>query len=81
LHKTQRMSGMEPEVSRYLRRIATSISAILIWMLVIILFGLKFGYLFFEEGHTLGSSIFYIWLLASGFFLVRWLVRYWRPFF
>jgi hypothetical protein len=75
------MSGMEPEVARYLKRIATSISAILLWMLFIILFGLKFGYFFFEEGHALGSGIFYTWLLVSGFFLIRWLIRYWKPFF
>jgi hypothetical protein len=50
-------------------------------MLLIILFGLKFGYFFFDEGHVLGSGIFYACLLASGFFLVRWLIKYWKPFF
>ena len=73
------MNGMEPEVSRYLKKIATSISLILIWMLILILFGLKYGYFFFGEGQVLGSSIFYAWMLGSGFFLVRWLVRYWKP--
>lgn len=75
------MQGMEPEVSRYLKRIATSISVVLLWMLLIILFGLKFGFFFFDEGHVLGSGIFYACLLASGVFLVRWLIKYWKPFF
>lgn len=72
------MSGMEPEVSLYLKRIAWSISAILLWMLVIILFGLKWEYLFFNEGHIIGSLIFYLWLVVSGFLLGRWLIRFWK---
>jgi hypothetical protein len=75
------MSGMEPEVRQYLVRIATSISLILIWMLIIILFGLRRGYMFFEPGHMTGSLVFYTWLVVSGFFLVRQLVRMWKPFF
>jgi hypothetical protein len=28
-----------------------------------------------------GSLVFYTWLVVSGFFLVRQLVRMWKPFF
>jgi hypothetical protein len=75
------MSGMEPEVREYLVRIATSISLILIWMLIIILFGLRLGYMFFKPGHWTGSFLFYTWVLVSGFFLVRRLMKMWKPFF
>ena len=75
------MSGMEPEVREYLKGLAVSISLILLWMLTLILFGLRLGYFFFEEGHVLGSSLFYGWMAGSGFFLVRWLIRRWRPHF
>lgn len=75
------MSGMEPEVRQYLQGIAVSISLILLWMLTLILFGLKLGYFFFEAGHTLGSLIFYAWMLGSGIFLVRWLLKRWKPHF
>jgi hypothetical protein len=75
------MSGMEPEVSNYLKKIAQSISAILIWMLVIILVGLKWEYLFWGDGHNLGTSLFYLYLAVSAFLLVRWLIRSWKqPF-
>jgi hypothetical protein len=42
-----------------------------------ILFGIKWGYAFFEKGHTLGAIIFYAWIIISIFFLVRIYKRFW----
>lgn len=70
------MSQMEPEVKQFLRRIVWTISAALIWMMVNVLTGLKWGYAFFENGHILGSIFFYLWFAASLSFLL-WLYHKW----
>lgn len=71
------MSEMEPEVREFLQKIVWSISAIMVWMLVNILFGIKWGYAFFEKGHTLGAVIFYIWILVSLILLFRLYQKFW----
>lgn len=71
------MSEMEPEVRAFLQKIVWSISAIMVWMMINILFGIKWGYAFFDKGHTLGAIIFYAWILISIFFLVRTYKRFW----
>lgn len=71
------MSEMEPEVREFLQKIVWSISAIMVWMLVNILFGIKWGYAFFEKGHTLGAVIFYLWILVSLILLFRLYQKFW----
>jgi len=71
------MSEMEPEVSEFLKKIVWSLSAIMVWMLINILFGIKWGYALFEKGHTLGSVIFYIWIMISSYFLFRLYQKFW----
>ena len=71
------MSEMEPEVSEFLKKIVWSLSAIMIWMMINILFGIKWGYALFEKGHTLGSIIFYTWILISLFFLYKLYHKFW----
>lgn len=68
---------MEPEVREFLQKIVWSISAIMVWMLVNILFGIKWGYAFFEKGHTLGAVIFYLWILVSLILLFRLYQKFW----
>ena len=67
---------MEPDVALFLKKIVWSLSAALVWMLVNTLFGIRLRYMLFEEGHSLGSFIFYGWLVAS-FFLMMKLYRNW----
>jgi hypothetical protein len=71
------MSEMEPEVSEFLKKIVWSLSAIMVWMLINILFGIKWGYALFETGHTLGSVIFYTWIMISSYFLFRLYQKFW----
>jgi hypothetical protein len=71
------MSEMEPEVVAFLQKIVWSLSAIMVWMLINILFGIKWGYAFFEKGHTLGSIIFYIWIIISLFLLYKLYQKFW----
>jgi hypothetical protein len=69
---------MEPEIALYLRKIVWSLSAIMVWMLVNIFFGIQKGYMLFEEGHTFGSVIFYLWLSGSFYALFKLYKRHWR---
>ena len=71
------MSEMEPEVREFLQKIVWSLSAIMVWMLINILVGIKWGYALFEKGHTLGSVIFYIWIMISSYFLFRLYQKFW----
>ncbi len=71
------MSEMEPEVREFLQKIVWSLSAIMVWMLINILVGIKWGYALFETGHTLGSVIFYTWIMISSYFLFRLYQKFW----
>jgi ABC-type long-subunit fatty acid transport system fused permease/ATPase subunit len=71
------MSEMEPEVVAFLQKIVWSLSAIMVWMMINILFGIKWGYAFFENGHTPGSIIFYLWIIISFFLLIRLYQKFW----
>jgi hypothetical protein len=69
---------MEPEIVLFLKRIVWTLSTLLLWMMVNILFGIKWGYAFFETGQTLGSVLYYIWLAGSVWFLFRLYRKYWN---
>jgi hypothetical protein len=49
----------------------------MVWMMINILFGIKWGYALFEKGHTPGSIIFYAWILISLFFLYKLYHKFW----
>lgn len=72
------MSEMEPEVRRYLVKIAVSISAILLWMLLNVTIGIGFNYAFFETTPTIANYLYYLWLIITLYFLIRFLIKKWR---
>jgi hypothetical protein len=47
-------------------------------MLVNTLFGIRFRYFLFEDGHAIGSSIFYGWLVVSFILMLRLYRKWWR---
>jgi hypothetical protein len=68
---------MEPEVRAFLLKITWTLFLIMTWMLVNILVGIKWGYGIIEPGHTLGTALFYLWIVVTvawGFRLFR---RHW----
>lgn len=68
---------MEPGIALFLKKIVWSLSAVMVWMLVNTLFGIRFRYMLFEQGHTLGSSIYYAWLAVSIFVMFRLYRKWW----
>ncbi len=69
---------MEPDVALFLKKIVWSLSTALVWMLVNTLFGIRFRYLLFEEGHSFGSAIFYGWLVVSVFLMLKLYRKWWK---
>jgi len=69
---------LEPEVAAFLKRILTSISLVLLWMLINSTAGIMYGYAFIENGIKLGNIIFYIWLAISLPLLIWYIIRLWK---
>ena len=69
---------MEPDVALFIKKIVWSLSAALVWMLVNTIFGIRLRYMLFEEGHSVGSFIFYAWLVASFFLMLKLYRRWWK---
>lgn len=68
---------MEPEITLFLKKILWTLSTLLLWMMVNILFGLKWEYAIPAAERALGSAIFYGWMLISLFFLFKLYKKYW----
>ncbi len=72
------MSETEPDVWNFLRKILSSISISLLWLLINSTIGIGLNYAFFENKPSLGNYIFYAWFLISFIFLLRYLFRKWN---
>ncbi len=68
---------MEPEVAAYLRRILTTLSVGLSWMIINTTAGIMYNYAFIENKISTGNIIFYCWFIISGIFFVRYIIRLW----
>lgn len=75
------MSSMEEDVKDFLQRIVWSISAGLIWLLINMTAGIFGGWLFFKDRPSAGNIIFYIWMIVSLAFLLRFYYRTWSKRF
>lgn len=72
------MSGMEPDVKKFLSRIINSLSVGLLWLLVNTTIGIKFNFAFFDNRPTIGNYIFYAWFLISLFLLILFYRKKWK---
>lgn len=72
------MSETEPDVWNFLRKILSSISVVLLWLLINATIGIGLNYAFFEEKPSLKNYIFYLWFLVSFAFLIRYLLKKWN---
>ena len=70
--------GWDPEVKRYFRKIISSFSYGLLWLVTAVTAGLYFGLAFRNDVPVLVNILFYIYLSASLFFLLRYYYRVWR---
>ena len=68
---------MEPEIVAFLKRIVNTISVLLLWMAVNSTLGIMYDLAFFEDHIRWYNIVFYIWFLASLFFLIRYFIKMW----
>jgi hypothetical protein len=68
------MSGFEPEVRDYLRRIVLSFVLGLIWLVLNMTLGIYLGWMFFFDRPTAGNFIFYIFMFST-LVLYCWFLR------
>lgn len=65
---------MEPGIREMFKRLVTTISLLLLWMIINVTVGIKFNYAFYEEKIHWYNTAFYIWLVISFGFLM-WLYK------
>lgn len=69
---------MEPDIKEYFKRIAISISYLVIWLIINTFFGLKYNWAFFENEPSTGNYIFYGWLFISFILLILLIKKVWN---
>lgn len=72
------MSETEPDVRSFLKKILSSISITLLWLLINSTVGIGFNYAFFEESPTIGNYIFYAWFCITFILLLYYLLKKWN---
>lgn len=72
------MAEEEINVRKYFKRIISSMSVSLMWMLVNSTFGIMFNFAFFDSTPTIGNYIFYGWFVLSLFALIFYLYKLWK---
>ena len=71
-------SGMDPEVKIYFRKIVTSFTLGLIWLMVMATAGLFFRLAIVKDAWRWYHFVFYAAFAASFFWLLRALYRVWK---
>ena len=69
---------MDPEVTRYFRKIINSFSWGLIWMLTMAMIGLYYKLALFDGGFAWYNALFYVGFMATFLLLFRYYYRTWR---
>ena len=70
--------GWDPEVKKYFRKIISSLSVGLFWMMSAVTAGLYFGLAFRKDIHVIFIILYYVLLVASLLLLLRSYYRLWR---
>jgi hypothetical protein len=70
--------GMDPEVTKYFKKILNSLFAGLMWMFVNITAGIYFELAYSKNYPSYVHVLFYVWLVFSLFLLLRYLHKTWN---
>jgi len=70
---------MEEDAKEFLLRVVRSLTAALLWLLINMTLGIYLGLMIFVDSPSTANVIFYVWLLLSLAFLIRYLIRIWWP--
>jgi hypothetical protein len=78
LHMDEYNSGMDPEIKRYFRKIMNSFSVGGFWLITVATAGIFFKLGFVADGIRWYNVLFYILLVVSIVFLIRYFYRVWN---
>lgn len=69
--------GWDPDITRYFRKIISSVSVSLLWLLSILTLGLYHGLAYRSDVSVLYIILFYIFFTGTLALLIRYLYRIW----
>jgi len=69
---------MEEDARQFLLRVVRSLTAGLLWLLINMTLGIYLRLLIFDGSPSIGNIVFYCWLIASLFLLLRYLYNVWK---
>jgi len=72
------MSGMEPEVKEFLKRVLKTVSGGMLFLVFHMTVGLYFNWAFFEGEVRTGNWIYYLTLLLSFCYLLYYYYKLWK---
>ena len=69
---------MEPGIREFFKRIVTSLSLLILWMIINLTFGIKYSYAFFETKIYWYNIVFYVWLVLSTVAFIWVCIKTWK---
>jgi hypothetical protein len=69
---------MEPEIREFFRRIVSSLSLLILWMIINLTLGIRLNLAFIETKIRWYNIVFYIWLTASLVVLIWLCLKIWQ---
>ncbi len=69
---------MEPGIREFFKRIVTTISLLILWLMINVTLGIKYNYAFFETSIRWFNIVFYIWLIASFTAFIWGCIKIWQ---
>jgi ABC-type glycerol-3-phosphate transport system permease component len=73
--------GMEDDTRAFLVLIVNTIAIVLLWMIANVLFGIYWGYGFYEDKLSWKNIIYYILAAGTFIFMIRHIRRKWKGWF
>jgi hypothetical protein len=55
-----------------------TLSVALLWLMINTIAGLRFELAIIDGNHTIATACFYVWLLASMFFMLKLFRKWWK---
>jgi hypothetical protein len=69
---------MEPGIKEFFKRIVTTVSLLILWMMINVTIGIKYNYAFFDTSIRWYNIVFYIWFIASFAAFILLCFKIWR---
>jgi hypothetical protein len=69
---------MEPGIREFFKRIVTTLSLLILWMMINLTLGIKYDYAFFETKIYWYNIVFYLWMVVSTVALIWVCLKIWK---